>query len=163
MPDGTGSDQPDTDPGTPEEQINSTVATVSLFDTISRTMSPVFGLLGIGNLPTPQTGGGGGGGAYMFASLEELDGVIQQWQDLVDDIKEDQGNIESAAHQTASPAGDPVSGSNFRQSTDVVQAMRKHNETLLVYAEHYVVKLKECRSQMSTTEDGTETSMNQVH
>ena len=72
-------------------------------------------------------------------------------------------SLRLAAHQTASPAGDPVSGSNFRQSTDVVQAMRKHNETLLVYAEHYVVKLKECRSQMATTEDGTETSMNQVH
>jgi hypothetical protein len=159
VPDGTSTD---TDPGTPEEQINTTVATVSLFETISRTMAPVLGLLGA-DAPTPEIGGGGGAGAYMFASLDELDGVIQQWQDLVDEIKADQGNIESAVVQAAQPAGDDVSSDNFRESSDVVKEMQKHNEQLLVYAEHYVVKLKECRAQMATTEDGTQTSMNQVH
>jgi hypothetical protein len=159
VPDGTSTD---TDPGTPEQQINTTAATVSLFEAISRTMAPVLGLLGA-DAPTPQLGGGGGSGSYMFASLEELDGVIQQWQDLVDEIKADQGNIESAAVQANRPAADDVSADNFRESSEVVKAMRKHNEQLLVYAEHYLVKLKECRAQMSTTEDGTQTSMNQVH
>ena len=162
MPDGTSAGAT-TDPGTPEDQINSTVQTASLFDTVSRALAPVLGFIG-NPLPSSfDTGGGGGGGSYMFASLEELDGVIQQWQDLIDDIKTDQGNIESAVILANQPAGDDVSSQNFRRSSDVVTAMQKHNEQLLVYAQHYVVKLKECRAQMSTTEHGNQDKMNQVH
>ncbi len=162
MPDGTSTDA--ADPGTPEEQINTTVATVSLFDTISRTLAPVLGFIGADPpAPTREGGGGGGGGAYMFASLEELDGVIQQWQDLIDEIIADQGNIDSAVFEAARPAGDDVSRDNYRESSDVVRAMRMHNEELLVYAQNYVVNLTKCRKQMATTDEGTEASMNQVH
>lgn len=163
MPDGTSTGSSTTDPGTPEDQINSTVQTASLFDTVSRALSPIMGFIGNPLPATYDTGGGGAGGSYMFASLDELDGVIAQWQDLVDDIKADQGNIESAVMQANWPAGDSVSDQNYRQSSDVVQAMRKHNEKLLVYAEHYLVKLKECRTQMSTTEQGNQDKMNKVH
>jgi hypothetical protein len=161
LPDGT--DQPGaTDPGTPEEQIHNTVATTRLFETISQTMAPVMGLLGT-DAPAVPTGGGGGGGTYLFASIEELDGVIGQWQDLVDEIRSDLHEIKAAGHHAATPAGDTVSNDNFRESADVVKAMQKHNEQLLVYAQHYVVKLQECRTQMATTEQGNQTRMNQVH
>jgi hypothetical protein len=151
------------DPGTPEDQIRGTAASVSLFETVSNAMAPVLGLLGADAPAGPTTGGGGGSGAYMFASLEELDGVIQQWQDLIDDIKSDQGDVERAVHRIDRPAGDDVSSANYRQSSDVVQAMQKHNDMLLRYAEHYLVKLKDCREQMATTEHGNRTRMNQVH
>jgi hypothetical protein len=162
VPDGTSAGDT-TVPATPEDQIHTTVATTSLFDTVSRAMAPILGFIGNPLPPAPDTGGGGAGGSYMFASLEELDGVIQQWQDLVDDIKDDQGNIESAVNQANRPAGDDVSSENYDRSSDVVTQMRKHNEQLLVYAEHYLVKLKECRVQMGTTEQGNQDKMNKVH
>jgi|tagenome__1003787_1003787.scaffolds.fasta_scaffold20860714_2 hypothetical protein len=162
VPDGTDTGTT-ADPGTVEQQIDATVATTSLFDTVSNALSPIMGIIGSPMPYTPDTGGGGAGGSYMFASLEELDGVIQQWQDLCDDIKADQGNIESAGIQANRPAGDEVSSDNFSQSSKVVMAMQKHNEMLLKYAEHYVVKLQQCRTQMSTTEQGNQDKMNQVH
>lgn len=172
LPDGTTAEetaetgeagQAVTEPGTPEEQITTTVTAVSLYETVSQAMAPVLGLFGA---PPPSgytTGGGGRGGAYMFASLDELDGVIGQWQDLIDEIKTDQGRVEAARGFVAEPAADKVSGRNSVVSGKVVAEMRRHNEQLLVYAERYVVKLKECRTQMATTEDGTRTSMDQVH
>lgn len=160
VPDGTNAD---TNPGTPEEQINNTVTSVSLYETVSNAMAPVLGILGAGMPTALPTGGGGGGGSYMFANLEELDGVIRQWRDLVDELKADQGRVRHAVDNLARPAGDDVSGENFRESNKVVSAMQRHNETLMKYAAHYVKKLEDCRKQMATTEEGNQTSMNQVH
>jgi hypothetical protein len=163
VPDGTSTDTgTDSDPGTPEEQINSTVTSVSLFDAVASAMAPVLGLLGA-STPAHQIGGGGGGGAYMFASLDELDGVITQWQGLIDELKADQRRVNHAVENLARPAGDDVSQENFRESNKVVLAMQRHNEELMKYAAHYVTKLQECRKQMATTEEGNQTAMNQVH
>jgi hypothetical protein len=158
VPDGTSAGAT-TDPGTPEDQINATVQSASLFETVSNALSPIMGIIGNPLPLTPDTGGGGAGGTYMFADIDELDGVIQQWQDLVDDIKADQGNIESAGIQANSPAGDPVSDNNYNASSKVVMAMQKHNETLLEYAIGYVKKLQDCRTQMSTTEQSNHHKM----
>jgi hypothetical protein len=162
VPDGTSTGAT-TDPGTPEDQINATVQSTSLFETVSNALSPIMGIVGNPQPYAPETGGGGEGGSYMFASIEELDGVIRQWQDLVDDIIADQHNIKSAGNEANSPAGDPVSGNNYDASSKVVMAMQKHNETLLEYAIGYVRKLKLCRGQTSTTEQGNQDKMNQVH
>ncbi|HEV7651416.1 MAG TPA: hypothetical protein VGP26_24965 [Actinophytocola sp.] len=162
MPDGTSAGST-TDPGTPEDQINATVQSASLFETVSNALSPIMGIIGNPMPYAPDTGGGGAGGSYMFASLEEIDGVIQQWQDLVDDIEADQRNIKSAGIEANTPAGDPVSGNNYNASSKVVMAMQKHNETLLEYAIGYVKKLQDCRTQISTTEQGNQDKMNKVH
>jgi len=162
VPDGTDTGAT-TDPGTLEQQIDTTVQTASLFETVSNALSPIMGIIGSPMAYTPDTGGGGAGGTYMFASLEELDAVIQQWKDLIEDIEADQHNIESAGIEANRPAGDQVSGDNFSRSSEVVQAMQKHNEKLLEYALHYVDKLQDCRTQMSTTEQGNQAKMNQVH
>ncbi|MGH3759971.1 hypothetical protein [Actinophytocola sp.] len=164
VPDGTSTDQAETDPGTPEEQIRTTAAGVSLFDAVANTMAPVLGILGVAaDAAGHQSGGGGGKGSYMFASLDELDGVIQKWQDLVGELKNDQGRVEEAIGRTARPAEDHVSGTNYKQSSKVLAAMQRHNELMLRYAEHYVTKLQDCRAQMATTEHGNQTRMNRVH
>jgi hypothetical protein len=162
VPDGTSTGQAETNPGTPEQQINMTATTSSLFDSVAQAMSPVLGILGA-KPPEPTTGGGGGGGAYMFASLEELDGVIKQWEDLADELKADNDRVKRAIDQTATPAGDDVSGNNYSSSNKVLAGMQKHNEELLKYTGHYIAKLKQCRTQMATTEQGNQAKMNQVH
>jgi hypothetical protein len=162
MPDGASVDPAATAPGTPEEQIQTAATGVSLFETVANAMSPILGIFGA-DAPTPTTGGGGGSGAYMFASIEELDGVIQQWGDLIDDIKADNVEVDQAVARIEKPAGDDVSTANYRQSGEVVKAMQKHNNVLLEYAEHYKAKLEDCRAQMATTEQGNQTRMNKVH
>ncbi len=157
VPDGATTEQADqagdTDPGSPEVQIAGTVAVATIYETLA----PLLGGDGF------ETGGGGGGGSFMFASVEELDGVIQQWRDLIEDIKTDQGRMESAGGDIAKPAADQVSGRNYAESGKVVMDMQKHNELLLRYAIGYVKKLEASRTQMMTTESGNETRMNQVH
>jgi hypothetical protein len=149
VPDGT------TDPGSAKTQIDGTVAVARIYETIA----PLLGGGGGGY----ETGGGGGGGSFMFASLEELDGVIQQWRDLIEDIKADQNTMQSAGGDLAKPAGDQVSGQNYTQASKVVMDMQKHNELLLEYAINYTKKLEASRTQMTTTEHGNEARMNQVH
>lgn len=163
MPDGTSVDPGATAPGTPEEQIRNTATGVSLFETVSKAMSPILGIFGAADAPGRTTGGGGGGGAYMFASIEELDGVIKQWQDLVDEIKADNVNVDHAVSRIDRPAGDDVSAANYRRASETVTAMQKHNNVLLEYAAHYQAKLEDCRAQMATTEQGNQTRMKNVH
>jgi hypothetical protein len=162
MPDGASGDPAATAPGTPEEQIENTATGVSLFETVSRAMSPILGIFGA-SPPVPPSGGGGGGGAYMFASIEELDGVIRQWESLIDDIKSDNVDVDHAVARIDRPAGDAVSAANYRRASETVTAMQKHNNVLLEYAERYKAKLEECRAQMTTTEQGNQTRMNNVH
>jgi hypothetical protein len=162
MPDGTSVDQAATAPGTPDEQIETAATGVSLFETVANAMSPILGIFGA-DAPTPTSGGGGGGGAYMFASLEELDGVIQQWQSLIDDIKSDNVDVDHAVARIERPAGDDVSAANYRRADETVTAMQKHNNLLLEYAQHYKAKLEDCRAQMATTDQGNQIRMNKVH
>lgn len=165
VPDGTN-----TNPATPMNQADLTGLGASLSQGVAQAMAPALGSLGIaaGAAAGAVAGAvshrdGGGSGSYMFANLEELDGVIRQWQNLVDELEADTKRVDSAVQQIARPAGDHVSEGNYNQSTDVLRAMRKHNEMLGSYAQHYVVKLKECRAQMSTTEQGNQTKMRRVY
>jgi hypothetical protein len=168
VPDGSTADQADqgqteqtgqgdpagqTDPGSTETQIAGTVAVATIYETLA----PLLGGDGY------ETGGGGGGGSFMFASVEQLDSVIDQWRDLIEEIKADQGRMEDAGGDISEPAGDQVSGQNSTVSRKVVMEMQKHNELLLRYAVGYVRKLQASRTQMATTEEGNETRMNQVH
>src|SRR5262245_32882352 len=100
-----------------------TATTSSLFDSVAQAMSPVLGILGA-KAPNPASGGGGGGGAYMFANLDELDGVIKQWENLSDELKADNDRVEQAIHQAATPAADNVSGNNFSSSNKVLAGMQ---------------------------------------
>jgi hypothetical protein len=162
MPDGTNVDDAATAPGTPEEQIRNTAAGVTLFETVAKAMSPILGIFGA-DAPVPTSGGGGGGGAYMFASVEELDGVIQQWESLIEDIKSDNVDVDHAVSRIDRPAGDEVSAANYRRASETVTAMQKHNNVLLEYAAHYKAKLEDCRAQMVGTEQGNQTRVKNVY
>jgi hypothetical protein len=153
VPDGATAGQP-VEPGSAEVQIAGTVAVAKVYETVA----PLLG----GNAAF-DTGGGGGGGSFMFASIEELDGVVGQWRDLIEDIKTDQHTMAAAGGDIAAPAADQVSGRNYAESSKVVMDMQKHNELLLKYAIEYTKKLETSRTQMVTTEHGNEARMNQVH
>jgi hypothetical protein len=181
VPDGTtAEDQQNEDGNTPEvpsadDQIVGTVAVATAYESIAPMLGMVPGMLPstmaqgmlpsalATALPDPQTGGGGAGGTFMFASVDELDGVIQQWQSLIDEIVDDQGRMADADGDLAEPAADQISSGNTLMSHKVVADMRKHNETLIRYAVEYVQKLQDARTQMVTMEEGNQQRMNQAH
>ncbi|MPZ85874.1 MAG: hypothetical protein GEV28_38055 [Actinophytocola sp.] len=167
MPDGAATEDNDdaTPPGdlAPDDQIAGTVVVAGVYERLARQILPMVpGLPDVVQLPDLQTGGGGAGGTYMFASLEELDTVIGQWEELIEELKTDQVRIEDANGGLAEPAGDQVSGHNVSVSRETVAQMRKHNDTLLRYAAGYTAKLKASRTQMAVKEDGNELLMNRV-
>lgn len=166
VPDGATGDNEDPTPqgaGAPDDQIAGTVAVAGVYESLAKRILPMVpGLPGVMQLPDLQTGGGGAGGTYMFASLEELDSVIGQWEELIEELKADQVRIEDANGGLAEPAGDKVSGRNVSVSRETVAQMRKHNDTLLRYAAGYTAKLKASRKQMAVKEDGNELLMNRV-
>ena len=150
------------------DEVDMTGLGASLSAGVAQAMAPALGSLGAAAAGAAMVAGatadgGGGSGSYMFANLAELDGVIQQWQNLVDELEADTKQVDSAVRQLARPAGDHVSDTNFSQSTEVLHAMRKHNEMLGAYAAHYVAKLKQCRTQMTTTEQGVQTRVDRVY
>lgn len=150
VPDGTNAET-DTgaeDPGTPAEQVNAAVVS----ETVLGWWRGLFG-----QDPTQgqyQAGGGGKGGQFMFASLEELDGVIKQWEDERDGIKEDSQKISDAYYAINDPAGDLMSRAQASASRDSLANMWQHSDAMLQYANHYIEKLRDSRRQMSLQEEG---------
>lgn len=159
VPDGTTAEdhqdgQPPEDPGTPEEQISREVATAEALEWLT-------GIFGGGW--ERQSGGGGQGGQFMFADLGELDGIITAWRDEVEDIKSDLRQIEKTTAVVARPAGDPMSTLHMATTRQSLLAMREHSRQMLEYAQGYLDKLEQTRTQMQSDEDAVQTSMRNVY
>ncbi len=150
VPDGTNTDNTDTEqePGTPAEQVEQEIASTEV-------RSWWRSLFGLGGEPQPhESGGGGSGGQFMFASLEELDGVIAKWEEERDGILADRREIFEAYDCIAEPAADAMSQYQAQASRDSIANMFQHNDAMLRYAENYIEKLKASREQMAVMEDG---------
>lgn len=150
MPDGANTDNTDTEqePGTPAEQVDQEIVSTEI-------MSWWRSLFGMGGEPQPhESGGGGTGGQFMFANLEELDGVISRWEEARDGLLDDREKIYNAYDHLEAPAADDMSTAATTASRDSVANMFQHNVAMLRYAENYIEKLKASREQMAVMEDG---------
>lgn len=149
MPDGTNADNTDTgnqDPGTPAQQVDATIVSQNV-------VSWWRGLFG-GDPTQYQAGGGGKGGQFMFASIEELDGVIKKWETERDGIKDDRDQISTAYWSINNPAADVMSKGQAEASKNSLANMYWHSDAMLKYAENYISKLHDSRNQMQVMEDG---------
>jgi hypothetical protein len=156
VPDGTNAEEPGSgnqDPGTPAEQVNGEITR----EGVSSWWRSLFGL------DTPyEAGGGGTGGQFMFASVEELDGVIAKWEEERDGIKADKDAIADAYHMIADPAADSLSREQATASRDSLANMWHHSDAMLRYAENYIAKLRASRQQISVMEEGAEAHMRSI-
>lgn len=156
VPDGTNAENSGTDgkpdPGTPTEQVNNEITAAE----VSSWWRSLFGM------DQYQAGGGGTGGQFMFASLEELDGVIKKWTDERDGILADRDAIADAYHTVRDPAGDMMSRSQATASKDSLANMWHHSDSMLKYAENYIAKLNASRKQIAVTEDGAHARMRSI-
>lgn len=150
MPDGANTDNTDTEqePGTPAEQVDQEIASTEVLNWWRS-------LFGLGGPAQPhESGGGGTGGQFMFANLEELDAVINRWQEARDGLLDDREKIYNAYEHLESPAADDMSAAATSASRDSVANMFQHNNAMLRYAENYIEKLMASREQMAVMEDG---------
>lgn len=164
VPDGTNTnnngDSGDTnteqDPGTPAEQVEREVVSTEWND-----FWRSFFLFG--EAQPHQSGGGGGSGQFMFASLEELDGVIAQWEQQLQEIVDDRREIDIAREALHTPpAGDPMSTQQTVTSRESIWQLYKHNEAMYQYASKYIAKLRASRTQMATTDDGNRDNLRSI-
>ena len=160
VPDGANTDNTDNteeqDPGTPAEQVDQEIASTEVLNWWRS-------LFGFGGEPQPhESGGGGTGGQFMFASIEELDGVITQWENEREGILADLKQIYEAYDVIKEPAGDAMSKYQADASRDSIANMYHHNNAMLNYADNYIAKLKASREQMAVMEEGNRERLRSV-
>lgn len=153
--DNTGNTDTEQDPGTPQEQVEQEIASTEV-------LAWWRSLFGLGGGQPHESGGGGTGGQFMFASLEELDGVIAKWEEERDGILADREQIFEAYDCIAEPAADSMSQYQAQASRDSIANMFQHNDAMLRYAENYIAKLNASREQMAVMEDGNRDLMNNI-
>lgn len=158
VPDGTNAQDTgtgDQDPGTPADQIDAEI-----------TRENVLGwwrsLFGLGGDDPYEAGGGGTGGQFMFANLDDLNGVIKKWEDERDGIEADREVIAEAYHAIKEPAGDPMSLQLTSASRDSLANLWNHSNAMLNYANNYIEKLKASREQIAAMEDGAHARMRSI-
>jgi hypothetical protein len=107
-------------------------------------------------------GGGGTGGKYMFASIDELNAVITQWEGVQQALAKDADTIEAAARFVEEPAGDEMSVGQANATRDSLVELKKHNEDMKKYAEEYIQKLKDSRDSMANTDQAKASQLGNI-
>jgi hypothetical protein len=104
--------------------------------------------------------GGGQGGKYTF-SPAELESQIKRYQDILDNIAEDQRDVRSIT-AVRSPAPDIA-------SQDVTEAIRNCGKALLIknehsmrYVEHQIAKLRAVLAQYQAQEHHAATQLRRI-
>ncbi|MCA1655331.1 MAG: hypothetical protein LC635_02515 [Pseudonocardiaceae bacterium] len=143
------------DPGTPADQVNAEITSAEVGDWWRS-------LFGSDDAQPHEAGGGGTGGQFMFASLDELNGVIKKWEDEREGILADRDAIADAYYQITEPAGDMMSRGQADASRNSLANMWQHSDAMLRYAENYIAKLNASRDQMAVMEDGARQRMRSV-
>jgi hypothetical protein len=146
-----GEEQP---PPPPDQQIQMEISLGSVLDRLG-------GLFGADW--EPSAGGGGTGGQFMFASIEELDGVITQWKDQREAILRDGRKVRDAAAFITAPAGDSMSTTMADTTMQSLDALYEHNQAMFNYADAYIQKLEASRASMTNTDEGGKQTMDAVH
>ncbi|GAB3449721.1 hypothetical protein [Actinophytocola sediminis] len=98
------------------------------------------------------SGGGGAGGRYVFASLEEFDGIITEWEALVVRIKLRGEKLARAIGMIEPPAVDLMSRWQAAAAVWSLEQAEAHRLAMEIYASEYVEKLRAARAEYATTE-----------
>lgn len=92
------------------------------------------------------------GGNYIFADLEELDGIIAEWTAIRDRIRDRGYRLSQAAGLITPPAEDIMSRLHAGYTRASLQKALEHNDAMHAYAKAYVEKLTAARAQYANTE-----------
>lgn len=108
-----------------------------------------------GSAPAPPRGGG-----HYAIDPNELNGLITQWQSLVDDLQDDQKHIQQiqragpAAHDTEASAPQAEAIASFGNR------MHDRNQNMLQYANNYLEALKKTQETYQYQEHSSQDNLN---
>ncbi|WP_370945781.1 hypothetical protein AB5J62_42870 [Amycolatopsis sp. cg5] len=112
-----------------------------------------------GNTPMPG-GGTPGGGGFQF-DADKIDAVIQQWQDLLADLKADERDAEMMANVEA-PGREFASGDWEKLANPSGKAFYAQNRAMQEYVEQYLESLQLAKKQITTQEAETEAAISKT-
>ena len=102
-------------------------------------------------IPVPDPGGDKSG-QYMFANLEELDGIIAKWHAEGDNIQADGNSLPPGPAGAGLHLFDEVTSEYMATLGGAFEALVLHNGKMYEYNTGYAEKLAECRKAMARTE-----------
>lgn len=94
----------------------------------------------------------GGEGNYVFADLEELDGIIAEWTAIRDRIEGRGNRLSQAVGLITPPADDVMSRYHAGYTRGSLQKALDHSDAMRAYAKAYIEKLTAARAQYADTE-----------
>lgn len=109
---------------------------------------------------TPMPGGGTAGGGFQFEA-DKIDAVIQQWQDLLDDLKNDERDAQMMADVEA-PGREFASGDWAKLANPSGKAFYEQNRAMQDYIEQYLASLQLAKKQITTQEAETEAAISRT-
>ena len=142
MPEGTTA--PGSNPGTPEQQLNTEVTLGKVYNTINQMIPWGSG--------APIEAGGGGAGGHFTLSVPALNALIAQWTSVRDKIEASGDKLGIAANLVQPPADDTMSNAEADATRDSLRKAIEHNQAMRDYAQSYIDKLVKARNDYENTE-----------
>ncbi|MPZ84080.1 MAG: hypothetical protein GEV28_28270 [Actinophytocola sp.] len=105
-------------------------------------------------VPYGASGGGGAGGQYVFANLEEIDGIITDLEAIKNDIRDDERYFRQAIRLATRPAEDMMSNGQVEAYHASLRKGWQHNKAVAAYAENQLAKLRAARQTYVDTDSG---------
>ncbi|MPZ81805.1 MAG: hypothetical protein GEV28_15960 [Actinophytocola sp.] len=108
------------------------------------------------------SGGGGAGGNYVFADLDELDAIIDEWTAIRDGVQADGRKLLQAQQLIVAPAKDLMSQLQPAAMNESLTKAIGHNAAMADYADGYVQKLQAARAQYGADDEQAAARMRSV-
>lgn len=86
-----------------------------------------------------------GGGGFEF-SPEELEGVIKEWEDLLEELQDDSQELGRIKIAATPPAEDVASVGFVNAVVDGLNEAHESNQSMVAYVEDYIAKLKAAKA-----------------
>lgn len=137
-----------------------------LLTTLGQHLTTIWGSrqMNSANAGYAVTGSGGGGtdGNYMFASIEELDSLVDEWLALRERIFERGRRIVRARDLIEPPARDPMSREHANVIAHSMAKALAHNDAMRTYTKKYIAKLTMSRDQYTSDDNEAAVSVRNI-
>lgn len=99
-----------------------------------------------------QVGSKGSSGGYKF-SADQVQGVINQWQDLLSDLVDDQQSISMMTWAAKPPGKEFASGDYIDKGLNPsTQTLAQQNQRMITYVQDYIKALEQASGRIQQTE-----------
>jgi hypothetical protein len=113
-------------------------------------------------MPYGASGGGGAGGQYVFADVDEIDGIITDLETELEDVQGDERYFQQAIDLATPPAEDMMSAGQVDAYRASLQEGWQHNKAVAAYAENQLAKLRAARQAYVDVDSGAANQLRNI-